>query len=115
MFAIAQHQCCRRFRRKKPNSPPHEALVEKALRSPESSSEGRVDAIRTLGACADPLDEDVASGHRQHFDLYYGENRPIKAIASALGKSNQAIKISLFRTRRAMAVRLEEQGMAMMA
>ncbi len=115
MFAIAQHQCCRRFRRKKPNSPPHEALVEKALRSPESSSEGRVDAIRTLGACADPLDEDVASVHHQIFDLYYGENRPIKAIASALGKSNQAIKISLFRTRRAMAVRLEEQGMAMMA
>jgi RNA polymerase sigma-70 factor (ECF subfamily) len=115
MFGIAHHQCCRRFRRKTPIALPIEELLAKAPRSLESPSEGRVDAIRSLEVCAEILEEDVSPVHHQIFDLYYGENRPIRAIASALGKSNQAIKISLFRTRRAMAVRLEEQGMAMMA
>jgi DNA-directed RNA polymerase specialized sigma24 family protein len=63
-----------------------------------------------LAVCADTLDEDVSPAQQEIFDLYYGDNRPTRAIAKDLGKSNQAVKISLFRTRRAMAARLEEQG-----
>ena len=51
------------------------------------------------------------SAQQKIFDLYYGENRPTRLIAAELGKSNQAVKISLFRTRRAMLTRLEEQGL----
>lgn len=36
-------------------------------------------------------------------------------IAEKLGKSNQAVKISLFRTRRAMESRLEERGIQLIA
>ena len=36
-------------------------------------------------------------------------------IAKELGKSNQAVKISLFRTRRAMEARLAELDMAQTA
>ena len=36
-------------------------------------------------------------------------------IAETLGKSNQAVKISLFRTRRAMEARLEELGIQAIA
>ena len=37
---------------------------------------------------------------REIFDLYYGEGQPMKRIARDLARSNQAVKISLFRTRR---------------
>lgn len=115
MFGIAHHQLCRRFRRKTPIGIPIEQLEAKAPKSPEVSSERRVDATKILEICADTLDEDVSPAQHEIFDLYYGENRPTRAIAEELGKSNQAIKISLFRTRRAMEARLEEQGVALIA
>ena len=58
---------------------------------------------------------DLAPAHRVLFDLYYGDNRPTRVIAEELGKSNQAVKISLFRTRRAMQARLEDQGIQLIA
>ncbi len=115
MFGIAHHQLCRRFRRKTPIGVPIEQLEAKAPKVPEASSEGRVDAVRVLEICADALDEDVSPAQQEIFDLYYGQNRSTKLIAQELGKSNQAIKISLFRTRRAMEARLEERGMALIA
>ncbi|MEO1934314.1 MAG: RNA polymerase sigma factor [Myxococcales bacterium] len=115
MFGIAHHQICRRFRRKTPIGVPIEQLEAKAPKVPQACSEGRVDAARILYVCADALDEDVSSAQQEIFDLYYGENRPTKVIAQELGKSNQAVKISLFRTRRAMQTRLEERGMALIA
>ncbi len=68
-----------------------------------------------LSVCADALDEDVSAAQREIFDLYYGESRPTRAIAEELGKSNQAVKISLFRTRRAMQARLDDQGIQLIA
>ena len=115
MFGITHHQLCRRFRRKIPVGIPIEQLEAKAPRAPEVSSESRVDAARILEICADTLDEDVSPAQHEIFDLYYGENRPTRAIAAELGKSNQAIKISLFRTRRAMEARLDGQGVALIA
>lgn len=108
MFGIAHHQLCRRFRRKTPIGVPIEQLEATPPVAPEPSSDRRVEAARILEVCADALDEDVSPAQREIFDLYYGENRPTKAIAEELGKSNQAVKISLFRTRRAMEARLEE-------
>jgi len=115
MFGIAHHQLCRRFRRKTPIGVPIEQLEAKAPRAPEVSSERRVDAAKVLEICADTLDQDVSPAQHEIFDLYYGENHSTKVIAKELGKSNQAIKISLFRTRRAMESRLEEQGVALTA
>lgn len=115
MFGIAHHQLCRRFRRKTPIGVPIEQLEARAPKAPQGCSEGRVDAARILDVCADALDEDVSSAQQEIFDLYYGKNRSTKVIAKELGKSNQAIKISLFRTRRAMEARLEERGMALIA
>ena len=111
MFGIAHHQLCRRFRKKTPIGVPMEQLEAIPPVAPEAGSDRRVEATRVLGVCADALDEDVSASQREIFDLYYGENQPTKAIAEELGKSNQAIKISLFRTRRAMEARLEEFGM----
>ncbi|MFK7896762.1 MAG: RNA polymerase sigma factor [Myxococcota bacterium] len=111
MFGITHHQICRRFRRKTPISVPMEQLEVAQPVAPEAPNDRRVDAVRMLEVCAATLEEDVSPAQREIFDLYYGENHPTKKIASALGKSNQAIKISLFRTRRAIETRLEEREM----
>ncbi|MAG31234.1 MAG: hypothetical protein CL908_10150 [Deltaproteobacteria bacterium] len=115
MFGIAHHQLCRRFRRKAPIGLPLEQLEARPPVAPEVPSDRRADAARALEVCADTLDEDVSEAQREIFDLYYGDNRPTKVIAEELGKSNQAIKISLFRTRRAMEARLEEVGIRQIA
>jgi RNA polymerase sigma-70 factor (ECF subfamily) len=115
MFGIAHHQVCRRFRKKTPIAIPIEQIEAAPHVTPEPSSDRRVEATRMLAVCADALDEDVSQAQREIFDLYYGENRPIRAIAQDLGKSNQAVKISLFRTRRAMAARLEDLDMLQIA
>jgi RNA polymerase sigma-70 factor (ECF subfamily) len=107
MFGIAHHQLCRRFRKKTPVGVPIEQLEPAPPLAPEVPGERRLDAARVIWACADTLDEDVSDAQRNIFNLYYGENRPTKQIAKDLGKSNQAVKISLFRTRRAMQARLD--------
>jgi RNA polymerase sigma-70 factor (ECF subfamily) len=109
MFGIAHHQLCRRFRRKTPIGVSIDQLEATPPVSPDVPSDRRVEAARIIDVCADALDEDVSPAQREIFDLYYGENRPMKAIAKELGKSSQAVKISLFRTRRAMEARLEER------
>ena len=115
MFGIAHHQLCRRFRKKTPIAVPIEQIEAAPPITPEPSSDRRVEASRVLSACADVLDAEVSPAQREIFDLYYGENRPTKVIAEDLGKSNQAVKISLFRTRRAMEARLAELDMAQTA
>ena len=115
MFGIAHHQLCRRFRKKTPIGIPMEQLEARPAVAPEAPVDRRVEAARILEVCADALDEDVSDAQRDIFDRYYGDSRPTKQIAAELGKSNQAIKISLFRTRRAMEARLEELGMQQIA
>ena len=107
MFGIAHHQLCRRFRKKTPIGLPIELLELAPPVAPEVPGERRLDAVRVISMCADALDEDVSDSQREIFNLYYGESRPTKQIAKDLGKSNQAVKISLFRTRRAMQARLD--------
>ena len=115
MFGIAHHQLCRRFRKKTPIGIPMEQLEARPPVAPEAPVDRRVEAARILEVCADALDEDVSPAQRDIFDRYYGDSRPTKEIAEELGKSNQAIKISLFRTRRAMEARLEELGIQQIA
>jgi RNA polymerase sigma-70 factor (ECF subfamily) len=115
MFGIAYHQICRRFRRKTPIGVSLDQVEVSSPVSPEVPCDRRVDAARILEVCADTLEEDVSAAQQEIFDLYYGDNRPTRVIAEELGKSNQAVKISLFRTRRAMQARLEDQGIQLIA
>ncbi len=115
MFGIAHHQVCRRFRRKTPFGVSLDQLEAAPPVAPEVSSDRRVDAGRILAVCADALEQDVSPAQHEIFDLYYGENRATREIAEEIGKSNQAVKISLFRTRRAMEARLDEQGIQLTA
>jgi RNA polymerase sigma-70 factor (ECF subfamily) len=107
MFGIAHHQLCRRFRKKTPIGVPIEQLEASPPIAAETSGEERLDALRALEVCAFVLDEAVSDSQREIFGLYYGESRPMKQIAKELGKSSQAVKISLYRTRKAMGVELD--------
>jgi RNA polymerase sigma-70 factor, ECF subfamily len=109
MFGIAHHQLHRRFRKKTPVGVPIEQLEASPPVAPVSSGEQRLEAVRMLDVCADVLESEISGGQREIFDLYYGENRGTKQIAEQLGKSSQAVKISLFRTRRVMKARLEDR------
>ena len=115
MFGITHHQICRRFRRKTPIGVSLDQLEASPPVAPEIPIDRRIDSTRALGICAETLEEEVTPAQHEIFDLYYGENRAIKLIADDLGKSNQAVKISLFRTRRAMEARLQERGIQLTA
>ena len=111
MFGIAHHQICRRFRKKTPISLPIDQIDSASAPRSTVSSEARLDAVRALNACASILDSGVSPSQREIFDRYYGESQPMKEIAKDLGKTSQAVKISLFRTRREMAERLALHGL----
>ena len=67
----------------------------------------KVEAARVLADCGRVLGEKVNDSQREVFQLRYARNYSTRAIAKELGKSNQAIKISLFRTRRTLASEME--------
>ena len=69
----------------------------------QSPVDCRVDAVRILRNCGRLLDERVPDQQREVFDLRYIENCSMREIADVTGKSPQAVKISLFRTRRTLA------------
>ncbi len=64
--------------------------------------EARVDAIRALERCDAFLAEKYGEPNRAIFRLRYGEARSIRFIASAVGRSEDAVKACLRRSRRAL-------------
>ena len=109
IYGIAHHQLCRRFRKRRPLLASDELLEAAAPKAESGAPERRLDAQRRLRVCAESLEEDASPAQREIFSLYYSDCLPTREIARRLGKSNQAVKISLFRARRAMASRLEAQ------
>jgi RNA polymerase sigma-70 factor (ECF subfamily) len=70
--------------------------------------ESRVDALRALDRCNTLLRESLTEPQVEIFRLRYAENRSIRAIATELGKSSDAVKASLRRARKALAERAPE-------
>ena len=103
MFGIAHNQVCRRFRRKTPVIVSLDESEAANLSTAAVRPERQIDASRVLARCEEVLANDVTDAQAQVFQLHYVENRPLKQIAGELGRSTQAVKISLFRTRRALS------------
>lgn len=61
--------------------------------------EQRIDAARLLERCDQKLEKARRPGHREIFHLRYGKNQSIRSIAESLGKSRDAVKLSLRRSR----------------
>ena len=102
MFGIAHNQVCRRFRRKTPTLVSLDAEEAIEIAAQEFGPEERIDAGRALRQCEKVVEHELTDGQRKVFHLKFGENRSTRAIAEELGKSNQAVKISLFRSRKTL-------------
>ncbi len=103
MFGIAHNQVCRRFRRRQPTTVSLDFVDVQDIGSGAPSAERQTDIVRILRNCGRVLDEKVSPDQKTVFSLRYFENHPTRSIAEELGKSTQAVKISLFRTRRTLA------------
>ena len=103
MFGIANNQVCRRFRRK---SAPMVSIDDTAaidLRSHDALPDRQVEAARVLRRCVEVVEAELSEPQRQIFYLKFAENRSTREVAQHLGKSNQAVKISLFRSRKTLS------------
>ena len=109
-FGIAHHVCARYFRHcsrwmvggrnaRELEDPPVESNVER-----------RIDASRALARCAEVLESSRRPAHREIFHLRYGESQSIRSIAEQVGRSNEAVKVSLRRSRVALAQGVPELG-----
>ena len=100
ILGIAHHEVCNRRRRlqRRPLS-----LDTGAGGTPPwlaAPVDRQVDAARTLARCTEVLGREVGAAQREMFELQLGGAPDMAAIADAVGKSRQAVRISLFRTRR---------------
>jgi RNA polymerase sigma-70 factor (ECF subfamily) len=102
-IGIAHNVCSRYFRHRSRwmvSSRADLALDECPV---ESTSERRVDAVRVLDRCDRILASSRRPPHQEIFHLRYGDSQSIRAIAGKLGKTNDAVKVSLRRSRAALA------------
>ena len=107
-FGIAHNVCSRFFRHcSRWMVGPKDAreLDDKPV---ESTIERKVDAARVLDRCEEILSENRRPAHQEIFHLRYGESHSIKAIAQKVGKSNEAVKVSLRRSRAVLADNVPE-------
>jgi RNA polymerase sigma-70 factor (ECF subfamily) len=102
-FGIAHNVCCRYFRHcSRWMVGPRNARELDDVRS-EASAERRLDASRVLRRCEEVLETSRREAHQEIFRLRYGQRLSIRSIAEQVGKSNDAVKVSLRRSRTALS------------
>ena len=101
-FGIAHNVCARYYRHcSRWMVGPRDAreLDERPI---EPTTERRIDATRVLARCDDVLESSRRPAHQEIFHLRYGERMSIRSISEQVGKSNDAVKVSLRRSRTAL-------------
>jgi len=104
IFGITRNTVNRRFRRPRPRM---ESIDQPGAADNIGSSapptDEAVDARRILARCEDVIENELTPLQRRIFHLKHLRRQPIRAIAQALGKSEDAIKANLYRMRRSIA------------
>jgi len=100
IFGITRNIVNRRFRKARPRieSLDHENAVDVAAAT--VAADRVLDARRALEQCESVVDHEFTPLQRRIFHLKHLRRQPIRAIATALGKSEDAIKANLYRMRR---------------
>ena len=110
-FGIAHNVCSRFFRHCSRWMVGPKDARELDDNSPvESSIERRVEATRVLEKCDAILERSRRPAHQEIFHLRYGESHSIREIADKVGKSNEAVKVSLRRSRAVLSDNVPELG-----
>jgi RNA polymerase sigma-70 factor (ECF subfamily) len=103
IFGVTRNTVNRRFRRVRPRV---DSLDESSGSDPAShdpTPDQIADARRVLRRCETVIERDLTPLQRRIFHLKHLRRQPIRTIAQALGKSEDAIKANLYRMRRAIA------------
>ena len=102
-FGIAHNVCFRYFRHCSRWMVGGKNARELTERPSPATTERRIDAARVLERCDEVLEKTRRPAHQEIFHLRYGERKSIRSIAEQVGKSNEAVKVSLRRSRVALA------------
>jgi RNA polymerase sigma-70 factor (ECF subfamily) len=106
ILGIAFHEVCSRRRRLRRQTLSLDEQPDEPAPSREAPIDRKVDAVRTLARCSEVLDREVGPAHREVFELHLGGAPDFATIADTVGRSRQAVKISVFRTRRQLHARV---------
>ena len=107
-FGIAHNVCSRYFRHcSRWMVGPKDAreLDDKPV---DATIERKVDAGRVLVRCDQVLEANRRPAHQEIFHLRYGGSHSIRTIAEKVGKSNEAVKVSLRRSRAVLSSHIPE-------
>ena len=107
-FGIAHNVCSRHFRHCSRWMVGSKNARELEDAPSEAAIEERIDATRVLERCGEVLEQSRRPAHREIFRLRYAESQSIRSIAKQLGKSNEAVKVSLRRSRNVLVEAVPE-------
>ena len=103
IFGVTRNKVNRRFRRPRPRLEPLEEGGALDVQGFEAPTDETVDARRVLGRCDEVIANGLTPLQRRIFHLKHLRQQPIRSIANALGKSEDAVKANLYRMRRAIS------------
>jgi len=103
IFGITRNTVNRRFRKARPRLESLDTEGVHQLAASAVEGDRLLDARRALDRCEDVIERELTPLQRRIFHLKHLRRQPIRAIATALGKSEDAIKANLYRMRRSLA------------
>jgi len=107
IFGVTRNVVNRRFRKARPRIDSLDDERVGDVPAAMVSVERVVDARRALERCERVIADDLTPLQRRIFHLKHLRRQPIRAIAAALGKSEDAIKANLYRMRRSITAGVE--------
>jgi RNA polymerase sigma-70 factor (ECF subfamily) len=106
IFGITRNTVNRRFRGARARLDSLDAPGAAEVAAPGASVDSVVDARQVLDRCEEVIANELTPLQRRIFHLKHLRRQPIRAIATALGKSEDAIKANLYRMRRSISDRV---------
>jgi len=103
MFGITRNKVNRRFRGRRARLESLDDGEGSELAAEQPSTDQAVEARRMLDRCEAVIENDLTPLQRRIFHLKHLRQQSIRTIATALGKSEDAIKANLYRMRRALS------------
>jgi RNA polymerase sigma-70 factor (ECF subfamily) len=103
IFGITRNTVNRRFRKARPRMGSLDAYGATAALDQTPATDRVVDVRRALDRCEAVIEKDLTPLQRRIFHLKHLRRQPVRGIAVALGKSEDAIKANLYRVRRAIS------------
>jgi RNA polymerase sigma-70 factor (ECF subfamily) len=103
MFGITRNKVNRRFRTPRVRLESVDDGDCDELTSEQPATDRAVDAKRMLERCEAVIENELTPLQRRIFHLKHLRRQSIRAIATTLGKSEDAIKANLYRMRRALS------------